>query len=239
MAYIPGMRGAAMDRNRMYVHQEPGNINTVRTALNDRERFELDQVANMHNQQLQQQLGNQRKINTGNKPDFDAFLKLLTEQLKHQDPLKPMEDKDFIAQMAQFSSLGEMVKFNKSMSQLLQDNQKSSQFNLLGKRVYYYHTTGDNRETRSGKVNAVAINDGNYEVIVDNQSIPINRIFRVETEPEAPTNAPVNRQQTQVQNNSSSRNDREEIQPSTIGIRAEFHNRINAALNQHVINQGQ
>ena len=188
------------------------------------------------NQQLQRELGNQRKINTGNKPDFDAFLKLLTEQLKHQDPLKPMEDKDFIAQMAQFSSLGEMVKFNKSMTQLLQDNQRGSQFNLLGKRVYYYHNVGENRETRSGKVSAVTINDGNYEVVIGNQSVPINTIFRVETEPEAPVNTPVQRQQNPAVNNTNSENG---IQPSTLGIRAEFHNRINAALNQHLINQAQ
>jgi flagellar hook assembly protein FlgD len=37
--------------------------------------------------------------------DKDAFLKLLTTQLKYQDPLNPMDDKDSIAQMAQFSAL--------------------------------------------------------------------------------------------------------------------------------------
>ena len=35
----------------------------------------------------------------------DAFLRLLTTQLRYQDPLKPIDDQDFIAQMAQFAAL--------------------------------------------------------------------------------------------------------------------------------------
>jgi len=44
--------------------------------------------------------------------DRDAFLRLLTTQLSNQDPLNPTEDREFIAQMAQFSSLEQMQNLN-------------------------------------------------------------------------------------------------------------------------------
>ncbi|MCL4424602.1 MAG: flagellar hook capping protein [Firmicutes bacterium] len=47
------------------------------------------------------------------------FLQLLVAQIRHQDPLKPMEDKEFIAELGQFSSLEETQKINANLSALL------------------------------------------------------------------------------------------------------------------------
>ena len=59
----------------------------------------------------QKPAGNQQK----NDLDKDAFLKLLTTQLANQDPLSPMEDREFIAQLAQFSSLEQMTAMNQTL----------------------------------------------------------------------------------------------------------------------------
>ncbi|MFA5575807.1 MAG: flagellar hook capping FlgD N-terminal domain-containing protein [Tissierellaceae bacterium] len=53
---------------------------------------------------------------TKNDLDKEAFLRLLTVQLSNQDPLNPMEDREFIAQLAQFSSLEQMQNLNKTLS---------------------------------------------------------------------------------------------------------------------------
>ena len=50
----------------------------------------------------------------------DAFLKLLITQLQHQDPLKPMDDTQFIAQLAQFSSLEQMQTLNDNVTPFMQ-----------------------------------------------------------------------------------------------------------------------
>ncbi len=55
-----------------------------------------------------------KKIQSGDL-DKDAFLRLLVTQLQNQDPLNPMEDREFIAQMAQFSSLEQMQNLNKTL----------------------------------------------------------------------------------------------------------------------------
>jgi flagellar basal-body rod modification protein FlgD len=46
----------------------------------------------------------------------DAFLRLLTTQLAHQDPMKPQADTEFIAQLAQFSSLEQLTQIQTTLT---------------------------------------------------------------------------------------------------------------------------
>jgi flagellar basal-body rod modification protein FlgD len=49
----------------------------------------------------------------------DTFLKLLVEQLKHQDPMSPQDSAQFVAQLAQFNSLEQLISINTRLGQLL------------------------------------------------------------------------------------------------------------------------
>lgn len=68
----------------------------------------------------------------------DAFLKLLVTQLQHQDPLNPMDDKQFIAQLAQFSSLEQMNNIAdgiKALTEKTAQQDMLSAVNYIGKEV--------------------------------------------------------------------------------------------------------
>jgi flagellar basal-body rod modification protein FlgD len=70
----------------------------------------------------------------------DDFLKILITQLQNQDPTSPMQDREFIAQMASFSSLEQMTNMNQTMQQFLSFQTESSllqQSEMIGKQVTY------------------------------------------------------------------------------------------------------
>jgi flagellar basal-body rod modification protein FlgD len=68
----------------------------------------------------------------------DDFLKLLIAQLQNQDPLNPMDNQEFAAQLATFNSLGQLIDINKKLGTLQNSQAVASQFNaasLIGKEV--------------------------------------------------------------------------------------------------------
>lgn len=62
----------------------------------------------------------------------DAFLKLLVAQLQHQDPLNPQENYEFVAQLAQFSSLEQSVGINARLDALAAQNQGLQNSQIVG-----------------------------------------------------------------------------------------------------------
>ncbi len=75
---------------------------------------------------------------SGSELDKEAFMLLLVTQFQYQDPLNPMEDKEFIAQLAQFSSLEQLMNLNDSMNNLSAVTQGQEMINAtsyIGKTV--------------------------------------------------------------------------------------------------------
>ena len=74
---------------------------------------------------------------SSSKPELgkDDFLKILITQLQHQDPTAPMQDKEFIAQMAQFSSLEQMTNMSAGFARLSGLLASSEAAGFLGKNV--------------------------------------------------------------------------------------------------------
>ena len=79
------------------------------------------------------------KLNPGRQPQQslgkDDFLKLLITQLSYEDPTAPMQDKEFIAQMAQFSSLEQMTSMAADFAKLTTMLTGSEASTALGKNV--------------------------------------------------------------------------------------------------------
>ena len=96
----------------------------------------------------------------------DDFLKLLTTQLSNQDPLKPMEDTQFIAQMAQFSSLQQASTLTKDFEAFSSAQKIAAAQNLLGRTV----TLSANGTITTGPVSEIRIQDGAAQIIVNGAS---------------------------------------------------------------------
>ena len=95
----------------------------------------------------------------------DEFLKLLLTQLANQDPTSPIEDREFIAQMAQFSSLEQMTNMANDFSRLARVLMGNEATSVLGKSVELF----DGETLVQGSVQAVLREDiprilvgGNY-----------------------------------------------------------------------------
>ncbi len=97
----------------------------------------------------------------------DDFLKILITQLSHQDPTQPMEDKEFIAQMAQFSSLEQITNMNEGLTKVADLIARSQAVSLLGRIVDVASgdtvVSGPVEEVTGGSFPQVLVNGAYYD----------------------------------------------------------------------------
>ena len=105
----------------------------------------------------------------------DAFLKILITQLSNQDPLDPLKDKDFIAQMAQFSTLEQMTNMNKSIEQMVSMN-KASAVSYIGRLIEY---TDDDGLPAYATVGYVRFEEGKIILNTPEGAVPLEKVISV------------------------------------------------------------
>jgi flagellar basal-body rod modification protein FlgD len=104
--------------------------NSVNTQMSASDKFNVENAVNNFNKTLVRE-GRQTSQELGK----DDFLKLLITQLSNQDPTSPMEDTQFISQMAQFSSLEQMTNMSSSFAKMAAFINSSEAASTLGKTV--------------------------------------------------------------------------------------------------------
>jgi len=104
------------------------------------------------------------KGSTGGEMGKDQFLKLFVAQLQHQDPMNPMNDSEFMGQMASFSTLEQVSNLAAANERVASNLTSSSAIGLIGRTVSY---VDENDQIHTGKVDKVTTAGGVPTLTVD------------------------------------------------------------------------
>jgi len=100
--------------------------------------------------------------------DYQSFLKLLIAEMKNQDPTKPMDSTQYVAQLATFSQVEQSVQTNTKLDQIMQSSALSQADALIGRSI----TSADGKTT--GKVASVTLSsNGLIAVLQDGTKVPV------------------------------------------------------------------
>jgi len=102
----------------------------------------------------------------------EEFLKLLITQLTNQDPLSPQDDKEFLAQMAQFSTVEGVAQMSQSMGQL-------QAAGLIGRTVDAVDFRDGMPAAITGVVKAVRFEADGVHLRVEDQELMLNQVREV------------------------------------------------------------
>lgn len=106
----------------------------------------------------------------------EEFLQILVTQLRNQDPMQPLQDKEFIAQMAQFSSLEQMMNVSNEITALR--NSAGMVASLIGKSATWMETAEDGTTRNgSGVIDSIVWRDGAQYAKIGSSEIPVSEIL--------------------------------------------------------------
>jgi len=142
-------------------------------SLSPQEKARVSQQVDAFNKTLNEGKG----VKANAALDKNDFLKILITQLSHQDPTQPMDDKAFVAQMAQFSSLEQMTNMSEGLARVADLIARSQAVSLLGTAVDISEGGG----TVTGIVDAVT--GGDFpQILVNGQYYDFSQVQKVKRE---------------------------------------------------------
>lgn len=103
------------------------------------------------------------------------FLKLMTQQLQYQDPMKPMDSSQFVAEQAQFTQLSTTQDMSKNIAT---NNSIMQTLTLVGKQVEITDPN-DATKTISGVVSEAKFTSNGADIMVNNKEYPISLVKTV------------------------------------------------------------
>lgn len=106
----------------------------------------------------------------------DAFMQLLLAQMRYQDPLNPMEDRDFIAQLAQLNTLEQLEQLNESLADFMGQQNLLRGAELIGKTIRGATAEGEYVE---GVVAAVRTVGADVMVSLGDKDVPLKDVTQV------------------------------------------------------------
>ena len=109
--------------------------------------------------------------------DKDDFLLIMIEQLKNQDPTSPMDSDKFMSQMAQFTTMEQLVNLNQGFTDMMRLQQINNASALIGKQVSL--TTGE--DLVEGTVEKTLIKDTVVQVVVNGIAYDLEQVNTVKS----------------------------------------------------------
>jgi flagellar basal-body rod modification protein FlgD len=106
----------------------------------------------------------------------DAFLKLLVAQLKYQDPMKPSDGAEFLAQTAQMQMVEKLEELSKQNTELLASQRTLAGSGLIGRTVSY---AGPDGFDTSGTVDGVRLTIDGPVLRVGTTDVPLGSVKEV------------------------------------------------------------
>ena len=106
----------------------------------------------------------------------DQFMELLVTQLRNQDPLEPVNQQDFLGQLAQFSSLQGIEQLNTNFAESLKFQQLSQGGALVGRSVEYTNAQG---EPKTGLIDSARVLNGELRFQIGEDTVGLSDIAGV------------------------------------------------------------